>query len=409
MKSYEGQATSVLHTNGFNKIYPSVLGVLRFSRELNVIKLKKAIARLSETIPQIFCRYEINDNRFYPVVTDINEVFHELSFDENPYDFSLDFQEKPQLQVFYQPYQKGYQLIFIVSHIFSDGAGLKQIMSHLVNLYNEPEIATQINHQNLRSVLDNLPNKTFTLPSKANHPDVTLELPFPETDLVKYSDVHQVIYPQVKFLKVHEKSKKIGFTINDILLTAYMKMLAKYNPKAENIPLSCPTDTRQFLQENEKQKLYIGNFTARYSPKPSVKFEESFITSCRKVNEEMTELKKQYQFLESTLTLIDNYESKPLDELRKIADENYHIKDISYTNMSYFKSEKYTFLGNTLIDCFTSGAFRQAPMFQICFSTFEGRLNLVANVIGDQIQHEFAVKFLNETIDQLDNFLKNDL
>lgn len=77
--------------------------------------------------------------------------------------------------------------------------------------------------------------------------------------------------------------------------------------------------------------------------------------------------------------------------------------------MSYFKSEKYTFLGNTLIDCFTSGAFRQAPMFQICFSTFEGRLNLVANVIGDQIQHEFAVKFLNETIDQLDNFLKNDL
>ncbi|MDU0398146.1 hypothetical protein [Lactococcus lactis] len=155
MKSYEGQATSVLHTNGFNKIYPSVLGVLRFSRELNVIKLKKAIARLSETIPQIFCRYEIKDNRFYPVVTDINEVFHELSFDENPYDFSLDFQEKPQLQVFYQPYQKGYQLIFIVSHIFSDGAGLKQIMSHLVNLYNEPEIATQINHQNLRSVLDN--------------------------------------------------------------------------------------------------------------------------------------------------------------------------------------------------------------------------------------------------------------
>ncbi len=42
MKSYEGQATSVLHTNGFNKIYPSVLGVLRFSRELNVIKLKKS-------------------------------------------------------------------------------------------------------------------------------------------------------------------------------------------------------------------------------------------------------------------------------------------------------------------------------------------------------------------------------
>ena len=92
MKSYEGQATSVLHTNGFNKIYPSVLGVLRFSRELNVIKLKKAIARLSETIPQIFCRYEIKDNRFYPVVTDINEVFHELSCDENPYDYSLDFQ-----------------------------------------------------------------------------------------------------------------------------------------------------------------------------------------------------------------------------------------------------------------------------------------------------------------------------
>lgn len=405
MKRYEGQATSILHTTGFNRIYPSVLGVLRFSKELDIFRLKKAIARLSKTIPQIFCRYEVKDNCFYPVVNNADEILHKLSHDENPYDFSFDYQEKPQLQIFYQPYEKGYQLIFIVSHIFSDGAGLKQIMAHLVKLYNNPELNTQKNHQDLYSVLNNLPKKIPGTPSRLHDSNISLELPFPELHFESYRAVHQVIYPKDKFLQVHQKSNKMAFTINDVLLTAFMKMLAKYNPKADVIPLSCPTDTRQFLKESQKSKLHIGNFTARYTPQPAVKFEESFIDSCKKVHEEMEGLKNQYQFLQSTLILIKNYESKTLEELRKIADKNYHIKDISYTNMSSLKREDYTFLDNTLVDCFTSGAFRQAPMYQICFSTFEGQLNLVANVIGDQKQHEFSVKLLYETVEQLNKLL----
>ncbi|KST90534.1 Siderophore/Surfactin synthetase related protein [Lactococcus lactis subsp. lactis] len=406
MENYEAQATSVIHTVLMNEIYPSVLGVLRFAKELDILKLKEAIVNLRKTIPQIFCRYDLKDNHFYNVSDNVDEILHQLDDNVNPYNISIDFIKKPQLQIFYQPYEEGYQLIFIVSHIFSDGAGLKQIMSLLVKLYNEPEIKIPKNNQNLHAVLNNLPKKVDGTVNSFKNPNINLKLPFPESQLEKYYDIHQSIYPKIKFIEIHQKAKKLGFTINDVLLTAYMRMLAKYNPKAEAIPLSCPTDTRQFLKESEKHELHIGNFTARYSPQPSIKFEETFIVSCKKVSEEMARLKKNHQFLESTLTLINNYENKPLKELRQIADENYHMKEISYTNMSYFKRNDYTFLGNTLIDCFTSGAFRKAPMYQICFSTFEDRLNLVANVIGDKVQHDFAVKYLHETVDQLDKFIK---
>lgn len=405
VQRYEAQPTSLLHTTGFDKVYPSVLGVLRFTQPLDIPRLKTALNRLSQTVPQIFCRYEVDDNHFYPVVTDSAEIFRELTSDESPYNFPLDYQTGPQLQVFYQPIDTGYQLTFIESHIFADGAGLKQVMAYLVSLYNNPALAPKKNHQDLQAVLKNLPT---TLPQAAQRSDtsgIVLNLPFPKATGASYKDAQQLIYPQEKFAALHAKAKEAGFTINDCLLTAYMRMLATYNPEADRLPLACPTDTRQFLSPEAKEELHIGNFTARYNPQPAIDVKESFTASMQKVHDEMKLLKEEYQFLQSTLTLIKNYETQTLAELRANAKKNYHVRSISYTNMSALHAATYTFAGNTLTDCFTAGAFRQVPMYQICFSTFDGRLNLVANVIGDKQQHAFAAQLLQETVDQLEQFL----
>lgn len=405
LPSYEAQPTSLLHTNGFDKVYPSVLGVLRFSQPLDIPRLKEALNRLSLTVPQIFCRYEIGDNRFYPVITDSADLFYSLKRDETPYTFPIDYQKGPQLAVFYQLNENGHQLTFIQSHIFADGAGLKEVMAYLVALYNDPDLAPKENHQDLQAILKNLPPVLSQNVKRADTSNISLHLPFPEAKDTCYKEVHQLIYPKDRFAKLHKKSKKAAFTINDCLLTAYMRMLATYNPAAERLPLACPTDTRQFLNLAERKDLHIGNFTARYNPQPAIDIKESFTVSLTKVHAEMSLLKEEHQFLQSTLTLIENYQTQSLEELRETAKQNYHARSIAYTNMQALQATNYTFAGTTLTDCFTAGAFRKAPMFQICFSTFEGRLNLVANVIGDQAQHAFADQLLQETIKQFELFL----
>src|SRR5699024_4621443 len=122
---------------------------LRFTQPLDLSRLKEAIRRLSQSIPQIFCRYEIADNHFYPVVSDSNDIFFVLEKNETPYTFPIDYQKGPQLQVFYQPDEDGYQLTFIQSHIFADGAGLKEEIAYLVDLYNDLTLLPKENHQEL--------------------------------------------------------------------------------------------------------------------------------------------------------------------------------------------------------------------------------------------------------------------
>lgn len=405
LPSYEAQPTSLLHTNGFDKVYPSVLGVLRFTQPLDLSRLKEAIRRLSQSIPQIFCRYEIADNHFYPVVSDSNDIFFVLEKNETPYTFPIDYQKGPQLQVFYQPDEDGYQLTFIQSHIFADGAGLKEEIAYLVDLYNDLTLLPKENHQELQAVLKNIPHDFSEKVTRSDTATISLELPFPKAQERIYKEVHQLVYPKERFVALHKKAKRQGFTLNDCLLTAYMRMLATYNPDAKRLPLACPTDTRQFLSPVEKKELHIGNFTARYNPQPTINAKESFTASLSKVHTEMALLKENHQFLQSTLTLIENYETQSLDELRETAKKNYHARSIAYTNMSTLKAANYTFSGTTLIDCFTAGSFRQAPMFQVCFSTFENRLNLVANVIGDHTQQAFADQLLQETTKQFELFL----
>ena len=404
-KSYLAQPTSLLHTTGFHKVYPSVLGKFRFAQPLDLTRLTTAIQKLGETVPQIFCRYEVSDNRFYPVTDKAQALLHILPADARVHDFKLDWLNNPQLAIFYQEVAGGYELSFLESHIFSDGAGFKELVATLVHYYNEPDAPVRANHQDLMDVLHALP-ETMPKVSRSDSSSIELSLPFPEAVGDLYADAHQLVLSAEKFAALRTKARALGLTVNDILLTAYMRMLAHYNPQAARIPLACPTDTRQFLPLDKKSQLHVGNFTARYNPQPAIAYSEPFVSSAQKVHAEMKLLKDNHQFLQSVLTLIENYQKFSLEELRDNAKKNYQVHSISYTNMSIIDDTKLTFAGNTLLDAFTSGAYRKAPLYQICFSTFKGQVNLVCNVIGDTDQHTYAKKLLAETLAELESFVQ---
>lgn len=401
MENFPAQATSLLHTNSFETVYPSVLGIIQLEKKPNIEKLVTAIGKMQQVFPQLFCRYNLEDNAFYPVTENPAELFHELSIEDNPFSYDLDFLNKPQLAVFLRQKDNFWELIFQESHIVADGAGLKQVIACILAFYNDPNTIFGKNHQDLFEVLNNVPKDHLNEAKRADTSTISLSLPFPTEKEAVFPNVQHIFLTETEFQTLREKTKKEHLTLNDVMLTSFMRVLAKYNPHAKKIPLACPTDTRQFLPAHLKNELHLGNFTARYNPQPSVTFSEEFLSSAKKVHEEMTFLKDHYQFLQSVLTLVENYQTQSLSELRENAKKNYHMRAISYTNMACLKKEKYHFTDNKILNIFTSGAFRKAPMFQVCFSSYENRLNLVANVIGDGTQQKFAKDLLTEIKEQL--------
>ncbi|WP_071130736.1 hypothetical protein [Enterococcus timonensis] len=401
MIRYEAQPTSLLHTNSFQTFYPSVLGYLKVEVPVNLQRFTEAVEKMSKVFPQIFCRYELSDNYFYPVTETAATIIHQLDSEESPFTFPLDFLKKPQLEIFLRTKKDFQEIFFLESHIVADGAGLKLVMACILAFYNNPDTSFGKNHQDLNEVVAHVPKDFLNEAKRQDTTGITLDLPFPETSESAFYAVQHVALDELQFAHLHEATKKNNLTLNDVMLTSFMRILAKYNPEAAKIPLACPTDTRQFLPKSLKHELHIGNFTARYNPQPEISYKESFLASGKKVHDEMKFLKDHYQFLQSTLTIIENYQTQTLLQLREDAKKNYHMRSISYTNMSQLSSQQFSLKENTILEAYTSGAFRKTPMFQVCFSSFSGRLNLVANVIGDDKQQQFAKELLQEIKNEL--------
>src|SRR5690625_1878709 len=101
-------------------------------------------------------------------------------------------------------------------------------MAYLVDLYNNPTLTPQKNHQELQAVLKNIPHDFSEKVKRSDTATISLDLPFPKAQERIYKEVHQLVYPKERFITLHKKAKSQDFTLNDCLLTAYMRMLATY-------------------------------------------------------------------------------------------------------------------------------------------------------------------------------------
>lgn len=79
-----------------------------------------------------------------------------------------------------------------------------------------------------------------------------------------------------------------------------------------------------------------------------------------------------------------------LKQLQAQVQQNYHVRDIAYTNMAIVDDQRLRFSGSSVKNCLLSGGFRQMPRYQICVSTYCQRLNLVANVIATDQEKQLA-------------------
>lgn len=301
----------------------------------------------------------------------------------------------PQLKLYLQPQGEQQRLTIIMSHILSDGAGFKSLLYLLVTSYNQgaAAIVGQHNEQNIALVQDLVDQFGQAVLQVSDHPQRPLFLPqLVEQDTVTYHvDGVQLSRAETGHLMTIAKTQHV--TLNDLFMAAFGQIVQQYSGVTD-LTLACPTDMRQFFPASPA--LRVANFTARYNLALNNTLTLPLIGLVQKVHQQMQLFKANKQFLQSVADLLKRAQSDSIAKLQQVAEANYHVRPIAYTNFGVIDAERVQFNGTSVSKFLLTGSFRRAPMFQVAVSTFAGQLTFAFNMIGNPLEYRFGMMILRQ-------------
>lgn len=386
---------NILHTVGFEALYPIVRCEIKFNQPLDAERLENAVVSVTKVVPELMATYDIDKNEFQKLSAPAVSVIHYVQRINDQAAAKLDFETQPQWQIYWSVSEN--KLVIYGSHILTDGAGFKQLLYLLAACYTKEQSMDIKNHTDIDGIKRLLKQ---IKPTQLNndHPQTPLSLPR-LCDSTNQQRHYQVVHDELDLRQshhLHYQCRRLGIHLNDAFMAAYGKAVQQYCG-VETISLACPTDMRKFLSVDDQKQLRVQNMTGRYNMQIEAPLSESMADTAWHVHRAMNEQKEQYAFLESFRSMIASLANgASVAKLQQDVQEHYHVRGISYTNLAIIDAEKLNFGDAVPVACLMSGGFREMPKYQIAVSTFRKRINLVANIIGTPQEIWLARAVMNQ-------------
>ena len=398
---------NILHTIGLKELYPIIRCQIKLTGPFDIDRFRRAVTLSAKVVPELFCKYNLADNSWTPVVDDATTmvtVVDQLTpgLDSNP-----DWFRQPQLRVFIEPGTTT-TLVLTMSHILTDGSGFKQYLYLLSDCYNRGVAAVKDVHNTVE--LDWLKDllKTHPAPQQkkdVDHPAHALGLPrLADESAQREAHVSGVRLSAVLTKQLIHATHDQHVTVNDVLMATFGKTIQAYDPEVADIAIACPTDMRQSIDHDQAQ-FRIANHTARYNPSIPAPLAEPIRESVQKMHAGMAALKDQDQFLDSVRSLMAQYQHESIDQLQQIVEANYHVRPIGYTNFGIIDDQRLRLDDTDITDVLMTGSFRFAPMYQIACSTFKGQLSLGFNMVGTDQEVQFGRDLAQAMAGRIEDFI----
>lgn len=378
MKKYQGEVLNILHTIGMEKLYPIIRVGFKLTGNFDEQRFKQALMRCCQVVPELFCKYNLNDNSFTPVTGDLTGVwFEDVDPDQDSADWDL-FNE-PQLRVYVNHHQSETQITLLLSHILTDGAGTKQLLYLLSQTYNKGDLDHIKNHQDLNWLKELLNQHQVSMNSQVDHPQKPLSLPAIMEVQSPKRRIGELKLSKEQTAKLIAAAHQAKVTLNDLFMAAFGRAVQRFS-LTNRIALACPTDMRQFI--TEKKQLRIANHTARYNINVLAPRDQSFDQVVVSIHDAMVRNKQTFQCLQSVQSLVENANRLSITQLQQIVEQNYHVRAISYTNFGII-SHRFN-LNDCQISQFSMlGSYRRMPMFQVAVSTYCDQINFAYAMVGN--------------------------
>ncbi len=400
------------HITGFND--HQLHCVIKFENKINAAVMEKSVALLAKAIPMLCRVYRNNNGKSYWENTD--KLFQDLftvvdnEADFENFTFSKTNEENgPQIKVCLLQSESD-SLSIIMNHMVSDGAGIKQCSYLLADIYSNLlrnpgyiPCTTIDGDRSYKNVISGVSFKDkikiLLFNNKDNNQDSNYKFPMSTGSIIKPFILTHEIPPEM-YNKIRNICKQHNATVNDILLTAYFRVLSNIlnlNGKALNIPIMI--DMRRYLKD--KNFTSLSNLSSTVIITVVIEPGEDFYQTLSKVSSRMNAKKSNFLGLSTFLKLNTLFKLLSANLSYGILKKSLKNPNICMTNIGVLDSKKLTFDGSPIVDAFVCGSIKYRPHFQMAVSSFGEKMTLSVNLYGDERDRETILRFFKLIDDEL--------
>lgn len=361
-----------------NKVYPLMYCRMEIIGNLDVARLKNAIEISSQFVPEILYSYNFRRGCFVNQCFTVDDtvIINQPDLLKIP---QWDLGQRPQLQIVICGEGRKDTIIIGMSHILTDGEGFLQYLYLLASIYNGEVPGTHL--QNKRKIAPILKNIHVQPPTEQTKNGRRAAVPplRSVSNGTQYFCLNCKIAPD-ELAAIQEKAKKCCVSLNDVFMTAYVRVIAHLQ-NINKVVIPCPADLRRF--QSMSDNLTVANMTGIYKHLTvEISHQHTFTTTLMQVHIEMTLQKSRYRCFAGIKSLNCVFNKVLRQVLAGAVKATYRLLPASYTNIGIVDHNKLHFTNSEIISCYLTGTYRLPPDFQLTISTFQNVCTLNSTLVG---------------------------
>lgn len=386
-----------------------------FSSELDFAGIKKAVGLLADAFPLIRCGY-VESGRRRPVWVDKGHHPEDITLlietddsAESARKFlcqEIDLENGPQMKIGVIRSGNADTLCVIINHMLCDAAGFKDVLYTIGSIYTHLEkqekvqVGSMIRNRSIGQILkkQSLSGRMKIYGSKNRlnpHGDQKFDF---EGDLSNpFIAARKISREQFRLIKEYAKSHQAS--INDVMLTAFLRVLFHTFGCAAALP--CAIDLRRFLPGRSAES--VCNLISNISCDIGSDIGGSFEDTLSRVKREMNFQKTNPGSIKNIAILEKLFCVFPYPIAFGILKNYFSNPPIAFTNIGILDKKRLVFGSNEMTGAFMTGSIKYNPFFQVSLTTFDDEAVLCVNLYGTEHDRQKIDKFLNDFLLELDN------
>lgn len=398
--------------------------IIYLSQQINFETLKKALrfTIYAEPIFSYFYREDLNDAYWQKqdeidaslmidlleVNSDLeNEINDFLTLEISPFDFPI---------VKVRVIRNGTKdtLCINMNHTPTDGSGIKEFVkilaSNYTNLVGNPDYNIKPNIHGVRSLKRVTNSFTFFqklgflrqgLKGPKRVPSWSFDWGKSDSDNQKHF-ISSSISPDL-FDRMKGYGKLNRATINDVVLTAFIRAFNTTNDKNKNTakPIIVPMDLRKYIKKMNHSA--ICSLTGSLICNIGWDIGETFSDTLLKVRNEMNYKKQVHSEMNILFTVIVLSKIMPYAKLKEQMMNRKMPPIPLVTNIGIINPTDINFDGIPVEHSYITGAISYGDYFCLGYSTFERKTTFSIGFTGGKMQNQKVMKFMNAFKSELEN------
>lgn len=371
--------------------------VVSFNGSADPETLKKAAEFLLATVPILSRKYVDLGGKSYWEDMDFRNVEHVFTATYSKTDFDsftcsmTDAENGPQIK-FCLLCAENDMLAVVINHMVSDAAGLKQCMYLYAEIYSnlirDPDYLPDFMIDGDRGFKNivcevNLPHRLVSLffGRKDSNQESLCGFLMGSSEKVEPFVMQHEISPEI-YRDMKEYCRLSGITVNDVVLTAYLRALSKMlGMQGQEIAVPIMIDMRRYLKDKGFHALT--NLSSTSIVKLCIPADEAFESTLAGVSAIMRAKKENGLGLNTFFKLYDGFRI-PFVDAYKIMRKVLKNPKISMTNIGVIDSAKLVFENAEVRNAVMLASIKYRPYFQISVTSFNDRMTFGSGLYGDE-------------------------